>query len=294
MEDVPERMRKEYLLPDMDSTFRVFAAHWRTVDQDWKYPLHKHPLFEVNLVLSGTQEMTVNRTSYIQKPGDIILLGPGDEHESRAIGRENMTYYCLHFDVDERALRELLCRNKTYFHASNSELAAAIRPPLDKLIRLTQDEGAERVESRMITLSALFELFAGISGTLSKWDHGNAVSRMSQAASQIASRLERAVDEAEEQSMSEHDVETIESIAAEIGYSMSSVNRMFTAVYGVSPRQYMSTLMLKKSKLLLMDTELTIEVISAKLGYKNIAHFSRQFKRWTGESPSSFRSRFYK
>lgn len=294
MEDIPERMRKEYLLPDMDSTFRVFAAHWRTVDQDWKYPLHKHPLFEVNLVLSGIQEMIVNRTSYVQKQGDIILLGPGDEHESKAIGEENMTYYCLHFDVDERALRELLCRNQTYFYASTSDLAAAIQPALDKLIKLTKDEAAQRVESRMMTLSALFELFAGISSTLSKQDNSETVPRMSQVAAQISARLEQAVDQTEDERLDGRDIETIESIAAEIGYSMSSVNRMFTSVYGVSPRQYMSTLMLKKSKLLLMDPELTIETISAKLGYKNIAHFSRQFKRWTGESPSSFRSRFYK
>lgn len=294
MEDIPEHMRQKYLLPDMDSTFRLFAAHWHAVDRNWKYPIHKHPLFEVNLVLSGTQEMIVNQTSYIQNPGDIMLLGPGDVHESKAIGKENMTYYCLHFDVDERVLRELLCRNKTYFHASNSDLATAIQPALDKLIKLTKDEAAQRVESRMMILSALFELFAGISGTLSKRDSSVTVPRMSQVASQIAARLELAVDQTEDERLEGQDIETIESIAAEIGYSMSSVNRMFTSVYGVSPRQYMSTLMLKKSKLLLMDPELTIETISAKLGYNNIAHFSRQFKRWTGESPSSFRGRFYK
>ncbi|KHF36589.1 Arabinose operon regulatory protein [Paenibacillus sp. P1XP2] len=86
----------------------------------------------------------------------------------------------------------------------------------------------------------------------------------------------------------------IASIAAKVGYSTSAINRIFTQAYGLSPRQYMSALMLKKSKLLLMDPELSIEAISARLGYHNIAHFSRQFKRWTGESPSRFRSRYYK
>ncbi|WIV19530.1 AraC family transcriptional regulator [Paenibacillus polygoni] len=29
------------------------------------------------------------------------------------------------------------------------------------------------------------------------------------------------------------------------------------------------------------------------MGYKNISHFSRQCKRWTGESPSEFRHKFH-
>lgn len=293
MEIRTERMRREMMLPDMESTFRVFGAHWRTVDDGWVYPTHKHPLFEVNLVLSGTQQMTVNRTVYVQKPGDLLLLGPDDIHESSAIGGEEMTYYCLHFDVDERAFRELLYRNQTCYHAAGSELAASIRPALDKLIALTSEEAVVRVESRMAALSALFELFAGISGALSKRNGDGTSSRMSQTASQVAVLLERTIDETVDGSREGHEMETIESIAAKVGYSTSSINRMFTAAFGISPRQYMSNLMLKKSKLLLMDPELTIEDISSRLGYKNIAHFSRQFKRWTGESPSCFRGRFH-
>ncbi|GIO67977.1 helix-turn-helix domain-containing protein [Paenibacillus cookii] len=293
MEFAPHLMRKEYMLPDIDSTFRVFAAHWRTVTGEWSYPLHRHPLFEVNLVLSGTQEMSVNGRQYTQQPGDLMLLNPGDRHESRVVGGGEMTYYCLHFDVDERAFRELLCQNRTCFHEAGSPLAAAIRPALDRLLALTSDETAARVDSRMRILSALFELFAGISGTLSEQESGAAHTRHALTASHIAALLEREVERTLDDGGPVH-MAGIASIAAKVGYSTSAINRIFTQAYGLSPRQYMSALMLKKSKLLLMDPELSIEAISSRLGYHNIAHFSRQFKRWTGESPSRFRSRYYK
>lgn len=292
MDNKIDRNVREFMLPDMDSTFRVFAAHWRTVEAGWKYPAHKHPLFEVNLVLSGTQEMIVNRKTILQEPGDLLLLAPGEEHESRVPCGEDMTYYCLHFDVDERSLRELLCRHPSSFHAAGSELAKAIRPALDKLIALTTEGSAIGIASRMSVLSALFELFAGISGTLSVTAGEHTVSGRTQAASQVAAMIEQAVKETAAGFREESELEKISEIAMEIGYSMSSVNRMFGRVYGLSPRQYLSSLMLKKSKLLLMDPELTIEEVSARLGYGSTAHFSRQFKRWTGEPPSKFRARF--
>ncbi|GIO30435.1 MULTISPECIES: helix-turn-helix domain-containing protein [Paenibacillus] len=293
MEFAMDRIRKEVMLPDIDSTFRVFAAHWRTVAGDWSYPIHRHPLFEVNLVLEGTQEMCVNGKRYIQKPGDLMLLNPGDPHESRVIGEEDMTYYCLHFDVDEPSFRELLCWNHACFHKAGSPLSEAVRPALDRLLALTSDETAARVDSRMRILSALFELFAGISGTLSGQETDASHSRYSQIASRAASLLEREVEETREGGARDSG-DTIASAAAAVGYSPSALNRIFAQVYGMSPRQYLSALMLKKSKLMLMDPELSVEAISARLGYKNIAHFSRQFKRWTGESPSRFRSRYYK
>ncbi|SFS70351.1 AraC family transcriptional regulator [Paenibacillus sp. 453mf] len=288
-----EHKRTEFMLPDMNSTFRVFAAHYRTVDSDWSYPAHTHPFFEVNLVLSGSQRMRANGQPYLQQPGDLMLLIPGEEHESCAASPQGMTYYCIHFDVDEPAFRELLCARSRPFFEAGSELSKQIRPALDKLILLTLDEAGVRVQSRMMILSALFELFGALSHVLSQEEHSTP-SQINPTASYVASRLEQMVGDIENEDGETLAHETVESIAQEVGYSTSSVNRMFSRAFGLSPRQYMSMLILKKAKLLLMDPDLSIEEISMKLGYKNIAHFSRQYKRWTDESPSQFRGRFHK
>lgn len=281
------------MLPDMDSTFQVFAAHLREVKTDWSYPSHHHPFFEVNMVLEGSQEMIINGQRYVQNPGDSILLIPGEEHESRAISPAGITYYCIHFDVDEPAFRELLCRRQVPLFDAAHELSIAIRPGMNKLIQLTVDETGMKVQSRMKILSALFELFAALSSTLSSSSNNQSSVHVSPTASDIAAQLEHYAAHMEDRINVDSSQDTIRKIAAEIGYSTSSVNRMFSRAFGMSPRQYLSTLMLKKSKLLLMDPELTIEDISLKMGYKNIAHFSRQFKRWTGESPSRFRHKFH-
>lgn len=297
MVQMEEHHISDFVLPDMDSTFRIFAAHLRTVTSAWSYPSHRHPLFEVNLLLQGAQEMKVNGVTYTQHPGDLVLLRPEDVHESRVVGDEPMTYYCLHFDVDERVLREQLFHSSACYFSRESELTLNIRPSLDKLIELTSRGGTVNLPDKMRVLSAVFELFAGLSESLA--DHPGPVKASIQEvriATEIAAGLEKVVESEKGSEIIATDQgtrDTVAAVAAGVGYSASSRNRIFHRVYGMSPRQYLSGLKLKKAKLLLMNPELSVESVSSSLGYRDIAHFSRQFKRWTGESPGKFRSRFH-
>lgn len=329
-----EHQVAEFMLPDMDSTFRLFAAHLRTVTNEWSYPRHSHPLFEVNLLLEGRQEMIVGGQRYVQQPGDLMLLRPEDVHESRAAGTGRMTYYCLHFNVDDPAMREVLCRGKEVLYAADSPLARQIRPSLDKLIALTSGGAGVKLADKMRTLAALFELFAGLSDSLAEsGGTGASGSRVHRIAAEIAAGLERCVEAPDAWSRpagietagggghgagggnvsgdgdrgsdsggrsgagavedADGARDTVAAVTAGLGYSASSCNRIFRSVYGMSPRQYLSALKLKKAKLLLMEPELSVEDVSRRLGYKDIAHFSRQFKRWTGEPPGKFRGRYH-
>lgn len=309
----------EYMLPDMESTFRVYAAHIRTVTKEWAYEEHSHPLFELNVVLSGIQQMTVNGHVYVQHAGDIMLLLPEDVHQSEAEGEDDLCYYCLHFNVDDRIVRERLFRLIHRFYSAEHGLTKVILPSLEQLVMITTQVDSAKIDNKMRTLSIIFALFASISEYVSEQ---MLVARMGKSsddvAVMIAERLERLVSVANEDSlnrvdglnntdglnivnneelennvMSDNEQGAVAAVIADTGYSASSCNRRFHEVYGMSPRQYLSSLKLKRAKLLLMNPQLSIEHISIILGYKDIAHFSRQFKRWTGEPPGKFRARFH-
>jgi AraC family transcriptional regulator len=69
----------------------------------------------------------------------------------------------------------------------------------------------------------------------------------------------------------------------------ASLKKTSPKIYSMSPRRYLSEYKLKKAKELLLHTNLSIEEIAEQLYFSSSFHFSKQFRRWTGVSPTHFR-----
>ena len=73
-----------------------------------------------------------------------------------------------------------------------------------------------------------------------------------------------------------------------IGLSVRTLQRRLKES-GISYRKILDEIQIQEAKKLLKNSTHPITAISTHLGYSNVAHFSRAFKRVTRESPSVFR-----
>lgn len=81
----------------------------------------------------------------------------------------------------------------------------------------------------------------------------------------------------------------LQDIARKYGVHPNYLTRAFHEKYGVSPKQYLMDLKLKKACRLLTTTELNISVIAGSLGFDDQFSFAKCFKKSYAVSPSDYR-----
>ena len=82
----------------------------------------------------------------------------------------------------------------------------------------------------------------------------------------------------------------VEALAARAHYSTDHFARLFAAVYGQTPKAFCIRLRLERARLLLTESDLTVDQIARNLGYRDVFFFSRQFKERVGLPPSVWRA----
>ena len=82
----------------------------------------------------------------------------------------------------------------------------------------------------------------------------------------------------------------MEWVAEKLGTSCRSLQRRLAA-HNTSFNRFVDDALARRAKKLLRDGTVSITDIALELGYTDPAHFTRAFRRWTGVTPSAFRSR---
>ena len=84
----------------------------------------------------------------------------------------------------------------------------------------------------------------------------------------------------------------VTELEALTGLAPRSFKRRFKQATGHAPLAYIQHLRIDRAKALLESDEQSVEAISWKVGYEDVAFFNRLFKRLTGLTPSAYRRRF--
>jgi len=82
---------------------------------------------------------------------------------------------------------------------------------------------------------------------------------------------------------------TVEKMAAAVGLSQSRFHTVYRALYGSSPVDDLIRARIDSAKNALQFGSGTVSSIAESLGYNDVTHFIRQFRKITGVSPMKYR-----
>ena len=80
-----------------------------------------------------------------------------------------------------------------------------------------------------------------------------------------------------------------DKIAHAVGLSATTLRRRFKRAMNTTPHTYAIRSRVDAARTLLLETDLPLKAIAARLGYENVYFFSRQFSQVVGVAPGVFR-----
>ncbi|WP_313960482.1 AraC family transcriptional regulator [Paenibacillus xylanexedens] len=285
-------------LPIIDCNIKFYGAHSQQVPHGWAMPEETHPGFEIILIIQGTQESVIHGYTYTVDEGSILLIPPGFKHTNACISAEGMTYFSAHFNVDDPVFTLKLMSQRSRIYAAGTGDNMKIRAVLESWMSMINMAEAYSSTDKLLMQARMFELFALLSQAAENVPEStipvDAAHAPAPTAMHYAGAIAEAIKQAFHAQLRSRDGNVssvkVEQVIASFGISPGYGLQVFRKVFGHSPRAYLSSLKLQEAKMLIEQPDLSLGEIAIKLGYTHLSHFSRQFKRWTGQSPLLYRN----
>ena len=86
-------------------------------------------------------------------------------------------------------------------------------------------------------------------------------------------------------------VGSVKTLARTCGLSVAQFRRLFQSVFAQSPITRIQNIRIREASRLLHFTDMTIGEICLNIGYENLSHFHRTFKKITGATPRNYREK---
>ncbi|MBI4026519.1 MAG: helix-turn-helix transcriptional regulator [Verrucomicrobia bacterium] len=266
-------------VPDLDAlAFRFVIAGSVKCGRGWQMPLERHPQHRLLVVRGGSGELLLGDHALPLRRGHIVFGLPGERYGIRQDQQKRLVYSIVRFEVCTAVRKP-------------TALPRAFRPNLYSKVKCFPllEELMLRLTNAVPTVPCWAN---GLSASLFRsalWlireDHHSGDNL--QAWNITHESLRPALHY--EPPPGEREPSTKE-LARLCGMSSSTFTRRMHARFGASPKKVLLQKRMERAKILLLESPYKIDAIAADLGYKEPGHFTRQFKKWVGVSPSAFRT----
>ncbi|MDQ8739180.1 AraC family transcriptional regulator [Paenibacillus sp. LHD-38] len=259
-----------HISPD---SFVLLPAFAKIVcEPGWRWARREKPManFDLFYVWSGEGEVEVNGIPYEVGPGSCFLFRPGDYTSATHNPQRPLVLSYIHFAVNE-TIDAVPNRYRQLQDTVDFEYM------LSRYVRLflVQTYAAEE-EAQLVLKQLMIHLL--------REDKQLPVEK--KASNQLTEAIHEVANFVRQNPSIAH---RVEDLAMRAQLSPRYFSMKFKELIGMSVQTYMIRTRIERAQHLLMHAGMNVTEVADALGYRDIFFFSRQFKQYTGRSPSEIR-----
>ena len=256
-------VRKNDMNVLMHPSFRFEYAGLFQSDGEWIHPARVEKTWEIICVTKGEVFIAEGDREYCVKPGEVLLLSPGELHKGTRPSRD-AGFYWVHFHADGGVPFQ-----RKYFE--NFEQISLFKELLH--YNNLPQVPAYLVNAVLLHILTLLALF-------SEGNHARFDAQAEKVREWIRVHADAKL--------------TVRAVAAQFGYSADHLSRICKKQYGLGVGALIDQFLLSRAKELLCNTDAYVKEIAATLGFATDKGFIGFFKYHEGRFPAAFRARFAK
>jgi AraC-like DNA-binding protein len=234
------------------------------------------------VIAQGSKEIFLGADRYRYDPAHYLLTTVELPVVSQVVeASQERPYLSLRLELDPTLVGSVMVEAGHLSPRGHADVRAIDVSPLDgslldavvRLVRLLEAPAEARFLAPLITREIVYRLLMGEQGDrlLHIAVVGGDTYRMASAVERLRKDFDRPLK--------------IESIAQELGMSVSGFHHHFKAVTAMSPLQFQKRLRLQEARRLLLGEGLDAASAAYRVGYDNASHFNREYKRLFGLPP---------
>lgn len=236
---------------------------------------------ELIYYIGGESVVTINDTVYRCHAGDVVIIPQYVLYKIDTTDDNPHVNFWLHFDigdiVNQKRLMSLVSDSYISHIGVNDELISLYN-------KLRQEFSCQTSGSRAMIESLVTQILIKIirlaeTGTGEKEGITSDISDRSHA---IIERCVRYITE-------KKGMVSVSDVCRDMFISPSYIRRLFVRAFGIPPSELIRIIRLREAEIMLLSTDMSVSDISAALGYSSPYHFSGDFSRRYGKSPTAYR-----
>lgn len=249
---------------------------------------HSHKCIEIAFVLAGTGQYFVDGVTYDVKQGDLLICNPGVMHQSIVTDPNDPTleFVCGFTDIHLHDMPDntIALPDNSPILVLSSENKREISRCCYEIIEEYNSSQPGRyymIQAQMMRMLVI--IFRSLCGNKTNGFEG--VNFESYSKGYVVKNILNYLNENYSQHIS------LDQIAKNMYLSPVYISKIFKEKTGDSPINYLIHVRLEKAKEMLEDGKGSIRSIATMVGYEDVYHFSKLFKKHFGVSPMYYRKK---